>query len=74
MAVLFINKEVIKVKRRTEISNRSRYISDNASTLSKYNDRSDFYKRWYDKFGEPQTRTMRADEFMKRLKEMIDFE
>lgn len=36
--------------------------------------KADFYTRWYAKFGKPQARTMPADEFMKRLKEMRDFE
>lgn len=37
-------------------------------------DNSDFCKRWYKKFGEPRPQTMSGDEFMKRLKEMRDFE
>jgi len=37
-------------------------------------DNSDFCKRWYEKFGEPKPRTMQGDEFMRRLKEMRDFE
>lgn len=37
-------------------------------------DNSDFCKRWYAKFGEPKPQTMSGDEFMKRLKEMRDFE
>ena len=37
-------------------------------------DNSDFYARWYAKFGKPQPRSMSKDEFMKRLKEMRDFE
>ncbi len=37
-------------------------------------DNSDFCKRWYEKFGELRPQTMQGDEFMKRLKEMRDFE
>ena len=58
--------------RKTEISNRDKYISRQLE--SEYEDRSDFYKRWYEKFGKPQTRTMPGDEFMQMLKEMIEFE
>ena len=58
------------MKRRTEIQNRSKYISCESDSYSK----SDFYARWYAKFGEPQERTMTGDAFMHRLKEMVDFE
>lgn len=60
------------MKRRTEITDRDKYVSKDAR--KSYKDDSDFYERWYAKFGKPQNRTMPAGEFMKRLKEMIDFE
>lgn len=62
------------MKRRTEILNRDKYIStqDELSTMSE--DSSDFYRRWYAKFGKPETITLPGDVFMKRLKEMVDFE
>lgn len=60
------------MKRRTEITNRDRYVSQDARKAHK--DDSDFYERWYAKFGKPQTITLPGDEFMKRLKEMVDFE
>lgn len=47
---------------------------DPSNTLSSNREQDDFYERWYAKFGKPQTRTMRGDEFMARLKEMIEFE
>lgn len=58
------------MKHRIEINNRDRYISKDAENLEE----SDFYQRWYSKFGEPQERTMSGDKFMERLKEMVDFE
>ena len=58
--------------RKTEISNRDKYISKQENP--DYEDHSDFYRRWYAKFGKPQTRTMPGDEFMQMLKEMIEFE
>ena len=39
-----------------------------------FTDNSEFYDRWYAKFGKPQPRTMSIQEFMKRLREMRDFE
>ena len=54
-----------------------RYIISKPSLDSDTSDsqnNSDFCKRWYAKFGEPKPRTMQGDEFMKRLKEMRDFE
>lgn len=61
------------MKRRIEIVDRDKYIS-NDQPIDPEDDHADFYKRWYAKFGKPQTRTLPGDEFMKRLKEMRDFE
>ena len=61
------------MKRRIEIVNREKYIPKDPPIDPK-DDHSDFYARWYAKFGKPQTRTLPGDEFMKRLKEMRDFE
>jgi len=58
--------------RRTEIEGVEKYINKNARY--EHEDHSDFYERWYAKFGKPETRTMPANEFMARLKEMIEFE
>lgn len=41
---------------------------------SKLTDNIDFYERWYAKFGKPQPHTLSKDAFMKRLKEMKEFE
>lgn len=60
------------MKRRTEISNKEKYITTKKIDLNK--NRSDFYERWYAKFGKPETRTMPADKFLERMKEMIEFE
>lgn len=60
------------MKVRIEISDKDRYIR--SSNDKDYDDNSDFYRRWYAKFGDPQTRTLPGDVFMKRLKEMIEFE
>ena len=62
------------MKRRIEIANRDRYIRPYPEDREPYEDKSDFYERWYAKFGPPQERTLPGDEFMKRLKEMVDFE
>ena len=58
------------MKRRVEIQDRNKYVSENSKSDSK----SDFYDRWYAKFGTPQNHTLPGDEFMSRLKEMVDFE
>ena len=62
------------MKRRSEILNKDKYIKRPKAETIEYEDRSEFYDRWYAKFGEPQTRTMPADKFLERLKEMIEFE
>ncbi len=58
------------MKIRKDIANKDSIISKNVDTSNT----SDFYARWYEKFGKPQDRTMPADKFMERMKEMIDFE
>lgn len=55
-------KRRIQIVDKDEKQKKSKYVKD------------DFYDRWYAKFGKPETRTWRGDEFMKRLKEMCDFE
>ena len=57
------------MKRRIEIVDRDKYVKKPSQEP-----KSDFYERWYRKFGKPQTRTLPGDEFMKRLKEMCEFE
>lgn len=57
------------MKRRIEIHNRDRYISKNHKKPE-----SDFYARWYEKFGDVPNRSMSIDEFKQVMKEMKEFE
>lgn len=59
------------MKIRTELKHKIKPVVEPSE---EYEDHSDFYERWYAKFGKPQTRTLPADEFLTRLKEMIEFE
>ena len=59
------------MKIRTNIKREGRPFKEPSK---EYEKDVDFYERWYAKFGEPRTHTMPADEFLARLKEMIDFE
>ena len=61
-------------RQRTSISDRDNYITKQLPENLQSGHDSDFYTRWYAKFGEPQTRTLRADKFLARMKEMIEFE
>lgn len=61
------------MKRYIINKDKNQLESSTQSDLDNFED-SDFYDRWYAKFGKPQARRMPADEFMKRLKEMRDFE
>jgi hypothetical protein len=56
------------MKRRIEINNKDRYISQEPRA------KSDFFQRWHDRFGDVPNKTIPADEFMNILKEMRDFE
>lgn len=60
--------ELDDMKRRVEITNKNRYIS------SEPKPKSDFYQRWYSKFGDVPNKSIPADEFMNILKEMQEFE
>lgn len=62
------------MKRRTEIKDKNKHVAADNIYFKEFEDHSDFYERWYAKFGEPQPRTLPADEFLNRMKEMIDFE
>ena len=62
------------MKRRTEIIDKDKYISKDKHITDLSEDSSDFYRRWYAKFGKPETITLPGDEFMQRLKEMVEFE
>lgn len=60
-------------RRRLELHNTS-YLDRPSKIDPDAKKKDDFYARWYAKFGEPKTRTLPGDEFMARLKEMIEFE
>lgn len=60
--------------RRTEVEHSTNRSLADKGNIDSYKDHSDFYERWYAKFGQPQTMTLPADEFLARMKEMIEFE
>lgn len=62
------------MKIRKVILNKTDYINSSVDVDYVHEEQTDFYDRWYAKFGEPQWITLPADEFLARMKEMIDFE
>jgi len=64
-------KRYIKSENVPEMT--TRYNDVDSESMHNKSD-SEFFDRWNAKFGKPKPHTMRGDEFMKRLQEMVDFE
>ncbi len=61
------------MKRYIPVTRADAYI-DKTPMSEEMKEKEDFHERWVSKFGEPKYMTMRADQFLERLKEMRDFE